>query len=235
MVIKVFVFFFLLFCSVQGFSQLASGNRMMKKAGLYVEFYKNSGEKVSLNYNDIKGSPYVNDQFEKGYVFVVANENAQNLQLRYNAYSDDVEYLQGVKAYTFINPELIKKINFSGTTYVYRLLKTSKESKNGGFFAVLFSDRDLKLLKKQSVGFLPAKEAASSYEKNKPASFSKVKETYFLEFEKEKPLELPSVKKKVIQIFEAKGFQVKDFMKKEKINVKEEEDLIKLVTYCQNS
>ncbi|MTI33227.1 hypothetical protein [Xanthovirga aplysinae] len=189
------------------------------------------GERT-YSYDEIKGSPYLPDEFVKGNVIIHVKKKKFLLPLRYNAYSDQIEYLKNGTSMVFKNPFLISKVEFGGSTYVFKMTDGFSKDKKGSFFVQLYGSERIELLKKQQVRFIPEQVAKDSYSSNKPPKFSKVLEEFYIVFGENTPVLLSKSKKRIIGILEDKGYKVKDFIKKEKLNLKEEEGLIRLMEFC---
>jgi len=193
----------------------------------------NRGE--TYDYDDIEGSPYIAIELVKGKIFEVGNKNTYSLPLRYNAYADHIEYLQNGKIMVFTNPFFLSKAEFSGDTYVFKLMGGLKGGKKGSFFIQLYLGEELELLKKQSISFTPEEVAKSSYSENKPPRFNVLEEKFYLQFGEEIPMVLPRNRKKIAEFLERKGYRVKDFIKEEKLNLKAELDLKRLIEFCDQN
>ena len=67
----------------------------------------------TLNYDDIEGSPYLDDDLIKGYIkFNLGDSSVQ--YLRYNVYADEMEYLEGNEVLVIENVKDLDHVYFNG-------------------------------------------------------------------------------------------------------------------------
>lgn len=183
-------------------------------------------------YKNLKGSPYVNEEFLLGKIY---NENEvifDNLQLRYNAFSDEIEIRNSEKGkkldYGAIKRNSDEFIKIFNTVYVFVAFESSKIP--GHYYEVLSTQKAFDLYKKTKVIFHPPIDAVTSYDKNRPAEFKQTN-TYYLVDKKGKFYELPSNKNKLLKALSKENIKVKEYAKRNKMNLTKEKDLIQLVSY----
>ena len=101
-----------------------------------------------------------------------------------------------------------------------------------GFFKILAKNDKAFLLGKQFIEFKPEVKPKSNFETLKPAKFERKKDTYYLKLsDQDIVIELPTRKSKFLDVFNSKSNAVKNFIKKEKLGIKNEEDLIKIFNF----
>lgn len=172
------------------------------------------------------GSPFIQEKYVtssiKGY--------DSNVEMRYNAYSDEVEFEWEDQTYTLDKekfPEVLigpKKMNYEYLSY--------KEGNNNvnGFLKRISENKFSTLFVKEKVSFTPAQKSTNGYSAVKPAAYKRLKDKYFIQFNNSIQ-ELPTNAKKVSQLFVGKEKQVSDYIKAQKINVTVEADLIRLNSF----
>ena len=65
-----------------------------------------------------------------------------------------------------------------------------------------------------------------------PSKFRREKDTYYINFTKNDiALKLPKKKKVFFKLFSSQAQSIQKFVKKEKLNIKKEQDLAKIITY----
>ncbi|MBR9915701.1 MAG: hypothetical protein GYB32_12895 [Algicola sp.] len=182
-----------------------------------------------------KGSAYINDVF---LPIKVLNQKENNLFLaRYNAYNGDME-IKDVDSNSDITRALLIDTNDfiiefmkDGKTYQsYNYIDENNNQKRD-FFVNLVSTNRVSLLKKETVVFKEEVIAKSSYDKNKPAEFKRLSDTYYLKIGTDNAIEVPSNKKELAGLFPKHEGDIKTFIKKNRIKTSKEEDLIQLVDY----
>jgi hypothetical protein len=115
--------------------------------GLFAQARKQSNEyyiKTTQNKEQtqpvkVGGNPYLNRQFQKSYISKKNGVEIKDMFLRYNIYSDNMEFKQPDGTIMEMTlPGEIKRINLNGTVFVYTNYLTPKNTLSG-FFEVLFA------------------------------------------------------------------------------------------------
>ncbi|WP_271856250.1 hypothetical protein [Patiriisocius marinus] len=187
---------------------------------------------VFKGYKNTNGSIYNDKEFKRGTVFVDGKMTASNVGLRYNAQSEEIEYMKqlGSQA-TVVN--VVKKsenidVKILNDHYVY-LPSPGKKFKDG-YLIVLEENDKLTLYKKLSKEFVEGKKSVNSYTRDVPDSF-KEREVLFIKVKGEEIKEVPGSKGKRKKLFSSKENEVATYMKNEKLNLRKDEDLIKALKY----
>lgn len=213
---------FILFYSIAGYTQVYKPVILDKMEMLSV--------RASRDKKFADGSPYVNAAFLPAKV----NDIIGNAPMRYNGYNDSFEFIS-TKKDTLV---LDKKEEFNNITFLspsrnYQLVDyfDAKGNKIYGYLIKVREKNDFILYKRQRVHFTEAKQASSSYDTDKPAKFSPMKDTYFLKNQADGIIELPTNKKGIVKLLAAKKPDLEAFIKQNNIDVDEEQDLIKLIDF----
>ena len=178
-----------------------------------------------LDEKDISGSPYLNSEFVIGTVYTKRNIHYTGIPLRYNIYNDVIEYrLPDSSIYAISNPEIIRKIEMGAETFIYYV--TNKG--NTGYFS-LISSGEVELLSKYNMTFKDAIPSAP-FEAAQPPSFHEQANTFFIKVKDQLPT-MVAKKKDIKSIFGNQSDQILSFLKKEKLYLRNEADLIKLVKF----
>lgn len=177
----------------------------------------------SPDFNDanVQGSKYFTENFNQAKV----NKGTQDFSIRYNAYSDLMEYKNGDDML-----ELIKEQN----TYfqfangdVYELLTYDvKGTSVSRYHQILVDKNNVKISKFQSIKLVDAKPAANSYDSATPASYKPNRAIYYITYNGQTS-EFDGKQKTVNKIFPAKSAELKKFYKENKIK-ENDADMIKL-------
>ena len=196
------------------------------------------GQSVTFDRGDksVQGSPYLNDKFTP------AQTSASNeiFNVKYNMVNDQME-VENEKAGTFALTKNIANmtISFLNSSAIYEVVDFLDENGNlqRGYFISL-SDLDsspkVKLFLKQSKKYIERKPAMSSYQSEIPASFKRVKDKYFIKINENPATEVPKNKKEFVKLFPNNESKVLSFIKKNKIKISQETDLIKLANFCSS-
>lgn len=183
-------------------------------------------------YKNLKGSPYANETFLLGKIYNGNELLFDNLYLRYNAFSDEIEIKNSEKnnivEYGALNKNSEELIKIYNQTYVFVPFENSNAK--GNYFQILSEEKVFDLYKKTKASFHPPSYAKTSYDKDKPAEFKQTN-IYFLVDKKGSFFELPSNKNKLLKVLSKENKKVKEFTKINNLNLKVDKDLIRLISY----
>ncbi len=187
---------------------------------------------TDAQFNAIKNDMYANPSFIHGSIYENGKKVASDLPMRYNAYTDDIE-VKLKSTDTDFQP-LKKNTELSVKTPIdfYIYLPDNGIKEKSGFVNVLFDGDNYKLYKKITVSFQAAIKGRTSYESDTPPSF-KQNVFYYLEHDGNL-IEVPSRKGKIIDLLDNENPGMKNYIKKNKIDVRNEADLIKAVSHLDS-
>ncbi len=177
-----------------------------------------------------KGSPYIDFRFWDAKVRSVS----QNSKMRYNCFSDEFEFI------TATNDTLVldKIQDFDNITFLhnnqnYRLLDYKNENKSTtrGYLILLLETEKMSLYKKEVILLSEAKIARTSLEMSMPAKYQHQGSIYFLKTQNDEMLLFPKNKKELFKLYIDKKDRVEAFLKEQKIDLKNEKDMVKTVAY----
>ena len=146
--------------------------------------------------------------------------------LRYNIYKDEMEFLRNEELLNLRKVE-DKKITFKLSKKEYQILELNGNLK---YFRTHNKGKNV-LVSRKIVEYQKAKPAASSYQNAKPANFKRKSDEIFINFEGKGLVKVSKKKKKFYTIFGKNASKIKDFVKKNKLNIKEISDLKKIVEH----
>ena len=178
----------------------------------------------NVNYGNFEGSPYIQENYEPAKISVAD----RIYSLRYNAFEDRMEMLSdGVeKALPMLDNLTIKFINLKK---VYKIFKDPKGKQ--GYFVLVYVGEKGSLVTKESVVFQEEANPQSGYDQYKPAMFKREKDQFYWAEENGTTSVLSSKKKEFYAMFGRHSYAVKNYVKKNKLNIKKEEDLVQLFVY----
>ncbi|MFD0860788.1 hypothetical protein ACFQ1M_01100 [Sungkyunkwania multivorans] len=188
--------------------------------------------KEMITISDVKGSPYSNDNFLPA-TLMYDGQIEKECFARYDAYNDEVEF----KEFNKENAEryaLLKSANLScriGNDNYFYLPYFEKGVLKAGYMAKQFEGsrywfyaRDKKTIKEK-------KTATTSLHKTFPARFSETKE-FFIGEPNKKLIQVPNSKKRILSaLIKSDQQKAKKFIKEHKLDLKSEEQVIKLLKY----
>lgn len=185
------------------------------------------------DYDKIEGSAYINENFVPAKISTAINKI---FYVRYNAFNDEME-IKGENDFIYgLNKERKNLlIHFSNPKQTYQLFDYVLDSEDlNGYFIKLNFDSELLLLTKERIIHVDEKISKTTYGTNKPAHFKRVKDKYFIKIGNHSAIELPKNKKDVAKIFPKFENEVLSFIKKNKIKLNSEVDLLKLCEYINS-
>ena len=183
------------------------------------------GDKYSPYGSDVKGSAFIHSELQN--ISIEGNE----MKGKYNAARDYMELdKEGSTVFFLPAIEYRYKVIFTDLNETYQAFEYEKFKY--GFFKILNEGKNAKLLCKEKILFKPEVKPKSSFDTYKPAEFKRKKDIYYIKFkEKDLVFELSTRKSKFLNVFNDHSGAVKKFIKDEKLNIKDKNDLIKIFDY----
>ncbi|MBU1013103.1 MAG: hypothetical protein KKG99_08850 [Bacteroidetes bacterium] len=193
---------------------------------------KGTIKRAILSEADIKGSPNLNDNFILGTILTNNKIKYVDVPLRYNIYNDDMEFEVDKNTYLAIsNPKSMNEICIGDDVFVYTI-KRNKKGEQFGYYQLLQKGK-VQLLSRYNIVFKEA-TTTTGYKAPEPAKLERNSNTYYLQIGTDEPQEI-SGKKDIQTIFGSESPKIEAFIKKEKLNVRKEADLIELVKFINES
>ncbi len=215
--------------SISVFSQAENNNFDMNSRILDVQQRSLSFGLTEAQFESIKEEAYANSNFVQGKIFQEDQLIKDDVPMRYNAFADEIEIKKNASDDNYSalvkSPDIFVKM--FRELYVFVPYEGSNEK--GGYFNVLSDGKTYDLYKKVTTVFKEPRRAKTSYERDIPPSFTK--ETKYYLVQNGTFLEMPSSKSKVLKMMNKKNKEIKEFIKKNNIDVGKEADMIKLVSY----
>ena len=208
--------------------------------GLDNEFSNNktsSGRFIKVTNSDkfdkIEGSAYINEIFVPAKMSTAKNKV---FSVRYNAFNDEME-IKGENDIIYGIDKNRKDIliHFSNPKQTYQTFNYTIDNQGLlGYFVKLNFDSELLLLKKESTIYVEEKISKTTYGASKPAHFKRAQDKYFIKIGKNNAIELPKNKKEIAKLFPEFEKETLSFIKKNKIKLKNETDLLELIEYLNS-
>jgi len=186
-----------------------------------------NGEK-KLGYVDIEGSPYYNPNFLPAKF----GNSSEIHPIRYDCVADTVEFLNGNDIYKIPKENIRKDSDLSKFTFEEShetLILVDTYNEFSGYYFLITNGKN-QLLKKATIEFHPEVPAPNHLIKAIPARFEKPKTTYFIKTENDF-IKIPKTNEEFLNHFSENKDKINDFLKKNKIKLKKESDLIKLASF----
>jgi len=189
--------------------------------------YENLSRKLS--YNDIKGSPYLNEDLILSRVYF-KNKDSAEYYLRYDVYADEIEYLKDNRLFTILNMATLDYIILNGQKIVYQTYYfDGKESK--GYLVELVNNK-CSLYKRYRVEFEDAQPGQSMpFREASPARFKPIQEQWFFTNEASPITHFMPNSTGLRQVSDEHYDKLKAYAKANKLKTKKEDDLVTLFEY----
>ncbi|HCC69990.1 MAG TPA: hypothetical protein DEQ09_02400 [Bacteroidales bacterium] len=180
-------------------------------------------------YENIGGTPYLNKEFEPGKVYLKSGEVFTG-EYRFDLYANQIQFINEGSRYVISYPDKIYKVELNGHTFKYIDYKIDAGIRNGYFITLVEGYYSLYLKKsKRLKDPVPTKP----YQQARPAKFLDYKDCYYIKIGDEPAIRVKNMKG-IIKISGNLGLDVEDFIKREKIKLSREYDLVKLVNYINS-
>lgn len=185
----------------------------------------------NVDLSNIEGSPFMNNDFQLGKVYNRITKNVTNFLLRYNIYNDEIQ----IKVSENNNSRVLIKSNdyfviFNNSKIFYEKYQINNKTETG-YFILKYTGKSLSLFEKKYKTYHEAKPAKDSFHRSTPAKFKDNTEFYVKTINDELLRHVSSNKKAILDNFPTHKKELKTYIKSEKLDLKDEKDLKKLITY----
>lgn len=185
-------------------------------------FYKSFQSSKADVYSNIDGSPYFNSDFIEGE-FYLQDTVKIKLPIRYNIYTDQMEYQSKGVNYVVGDPESVKKVILAGSVFVYQ-----PNIQKGGYYEIIINGK-CTLAHKKVVKFKPEEGPKAIVGVNTPAQFIRKTDIVYLVINSQ-AYKIKNLKS-VLTAMQDKKTLIDSFIKQEKINNLRQDNLNKIVNY----
>ena len=185
----------------------------------------------TLNYADIKGSPYYSDDFILSDIYFKNGKIIKEVSVRLNLYDKILEFQRGNEILEMTRIEDLDHVKINEEHFIF--VTDVDNSRDAGFYKIEL-DGKYRLLQLLQVTYFDATEATNHYEDDIPAQFKKLNGKYYLGTEKNTPLAFGN-KKDFQDSFAQSHISLVEYAKKNKLNPKKYDDLVIMVNYLNAS
>ncbi len=182
----------------------------------------------TLSYDDIEGSPYLNDTLKNGVVKFIGGDIIRTL-LRYNIYEDGVEYVEGEKLLEIDNSDQLQYIQIGDDQLVY--VEYSHEQRTMKGYLIEEVSGKCRLFKKYSIDFEDAEAPLTSYHGPKPARFVLKPPEWFTSNNGGPISNLKTTKSSLKNLFGDHYTTMEAYKKREKLKLHKGQDMILFFEY----
>lgn len=184
--------------------------------------------------DQFSGSPYTNDEFISAPVFY-NDEGMGSVYYRYNAYNEEIELkktkLPEEKVSSLVKDKAIK-IMVKGKPMGFSTFIDKKGNTLNGYLTTVLDGKKYDLYKRIHVKFTEGQRAQNSFVKAVPNRFTHFIEYYYQEKGINRIDEVPLKASQLSKLFkEPLKSEIKNYIKDNNLDVKDEADLIKVFEY----
>jgi len=185
----------------------------------------------NVDLSKIEGSPYMDNEFQLGKVYNRLTKNVSNFLLRYNIYNDEIQIKVGDNNDSRVllkSKDYFVILNNSKIFYEKYQIKNNIET---GYFILKYTGKSFSLFEKKNKTFQASKPSKDSFHISTPAKFKDNTTSYIKSTKDEVLRPVSSSKKAILDNFPTHKKELKIYLKSENINLKDENDLKKLIKY----
>lgn len=198
--------------------------------GLFYSEMMNS-QSNALKYSDIEGSPYYSDDFKSSDVYLKNGKLIKQVSIRLNLYNKTLEFKRDGEILEMTRMDGLDQVIINDEQIIY--VNEAINSGDAGFYKIEVDGR-YKLMELLQVTFFEATKATSNYQDDIPAEFKRQKGNYYLGTDKKPPLAFGN-KKDFQNSFAHSYSSLVEYAKKNRLNTKKYDDLVKMVNYLNTS
>ncbi len=184
-----------------------------------------------LSYSDIAGTPYYDDTFRKGILFLKSGRRLSG-EFRYDIYADMIEFRKGENIFTLGIPDSIAKIEVENAVYSYQPYYINSDIHKSYFITI--EDGYYTLLEKTTRLFRKAEPPGPYQDAPKPARFEDGGTELFLMKGDEPAVRVANIRD-IISVCGEDGSLASEYIDTNKIRFRNTEGLRSLVNHLNNS
>ena len=180
-----------------------------------------------LNPLETNGAPYLYSEYKKAKI---AN-NQKSVDLRYNAYKDEVEIINdGRNMVIFKNQEYSPIHILDSDEILYLVTYPYNDKFVTGYLFEVKKYPDFTILMKISKSYTKGKYAQDTFDTRKDNSYEDLPDVFYIQNSDGKIVEMPKTKSKLIEMFPQKKEKIEKNILKNKIDTKDLKVLSRLFT-----
>ncbi len=185
----------------------------------------------SGKYKEISGSPFIEKEMQKGAIILRDDRKVENVMIRYNAYEDALLYQIEEDQITMLDPPVINGFEYHKSDKVITYISMSILEGKRHFYEVIYEGKSTLVVQHQIKLTKKTNNAGSYGANDMQGSAFKQADNYFLMDSTGKSSEVNLTKKSLIAALGSHEEELQAFIKKNKLKVKENTDLVRLLEY----
>lgn len=183
-------------------------------------------------YEGVKGTPYVFETWYPGEVFLNNKKKVAISQLNYNCFENEIAYKEpGSEVIRLVNRYTVDffQINVSGQSLTFVPVKLGEDAEP--VFVRILYDAASKVYKVHQKEFLKANYEGGYSADRKFDEFVDKYDILFMKQGENTLYKAKNSKKYMISLFPEKENEISSFIKEEKLDLKQDESIVKLMVY----
>jgi len=208
---------------------------------LLIEEFKmevNDYKRLEDRYENVEGSPFFTEDFQKGKIFISGNKSFTDVELNYNMHSDNFEFIaDGGKVFVLSNLEEIEKIVYDNKTFRHMEYSYGVGKPTKGYLLELVNG-DCSLYKRVESEFREEEVPKTGYDQYRPPRFVDKSPAYFIKCsDDETAVVISSMRRKKFlkSHFKERRKELLKWMRSNSINLRNEEDMVKFFNHVNKS
>jgi hypothetical protein len=190
-----------------------------------------------IDLDKFQGSPYTSNTFAPT-VLKYNDEVVGAIYYRYNALNEEIEIKKTSsedEAYQALVKDKEISLLINAKPLSFKTFVTEKNSTINGYLSLIQKGSKYDLYERTLVKFTEGQPAQNSFVAAVPSRFTKFTEFYFQKDGVNRIDQIPQKNKKLIKLVdESKREELKVFLKESNLNIKSEQDLIKVFDYLNS-
>ena len=212
----------------------AAGAAIANFLGPVNEAYQKRRE---IDLDKFQGSPYTSNTFAPT-VLKYEDEVVGSIYYRYNALNEEIEIKKTSsedEPYQALVKDKEISLLINSKPLSFKTFVTEKNTTTNGYLTLLQKGSKYDLYQRTLVKFTEGQPAQNSFVAAVPSRFTKFTEYYFQREGVNRIDQIPQKNKKLLKLLDAsKREDVKVFLKENSLNIKNEQDLIKVFDYLNS-
>ncbi|MDT8401844.1 MAG: hypothetical protein RQ743_09120 [Bacteroidales bacterium] len=174
-----------------------------------------------------EGTPYLFEEFTGADIHLKEGRGYEAIPMNYNIHNDDFEYKMENISYSLGNNDLVNYISVGDRKFYYMTYTYNSAEIKG--YLELVADGDYRFFKKHRVIYT-APQPTRGYVEAQAAKFSSRSPDYFIEL-KNGTIVYFNKLDEIARLVPEEGRRLKDFIKKERLKARREEDIVRLADF----
>ena len=182
---------------------------------------------ITSDFGEVEGSPYLYEEFKEGGLILKTGQRFADIPMRINIAHDELEYKYNNTILALSNNMMIGEVILKKDTFVCEAYQGNNRFEQAFFQRIV--NGKAQLLKKINIRLAEA-EPEKPFVNTEPAKYLRQPASYYVKTPDQLPVRISKIKK-LIHELEVHQKEMSTYAKKEKISAKNEDELIKFISY----